>query len=99
MNKTTIGKLTMTLGAAAVLSGLAGTAQARGCISGAAVGGVAGHVAGHHAVLGAAAGCAINHHRDKVNDRKAAAAAQANQPTGQVQPAQSPPPQAPAVSR
>ncbi len=51
---------------------------ARGCVSGAAVGGVAGHVAGHHAVLGAAAGCAINHHRDKVKDRRAAAAQQDN---------------------
>ncbi len=46
-------------------------AAARGCVSGAAVGGVAGHVAGHHALLGAAAGCAINHHRDKVRDRRA----------------------------
>ncbi|GAC1346465.1 MAG: hypothetical protein NVSMB18_28790 [Acetobacteraceae bacterium] len=34
-----------------------------GCLAGAAVGGVAGHVAGHHGLLGAAAGCAIGHHR------------------------------------
>lgn len=51
------------------------SAQAKGCLSGAAVGGVAGHVAGHHAVLGAVAGCAVNHHRNKVKDREAAAAA------------------------
>ena len=51
--------------AAAALSvaTFSGGAAAAGCLSGAAVGGVAGHVAGHHALLGAAAGCAINHHR------------------------------------
>ena len=47
-------------------------ANAKGCLKGAAVGGVAGHVAGHHAVIGAAAGCAIEHHREKVRDRDAA---------------------------
>jgi len=40
----------------------AGSAQAAGCLKGAAIGGVAGHYAGHHAVLGAAAGCVIGHH-------------------------------------
>ena len=45
-------------------------AQAKGCLKGAAVGGVAGHVAGHHGLLGAAAGCAIEHHREKVKDRQ-----------------------------
>lgn len=49
--------------------------NAGGCLKGAAVGGVAGHVACHHAVIGAAAGCAIEHHREKVADRKAAQAA------------------------
>jgi hypothetical protein len=44
---------------------------AKGCLKGAAVGGVVGHVAGHHAVLGAAAGCVIEHHREKVKDRAA----------------------------
>jgi hypothetical protein len=38
-------------------------ANAKGCLKGAAVGGVAGHFAHHHGVLGAAAGCAIGHHR------------------------------------
>lgn len=53
-------------GAVAMLASLplAGSAQAAGCLSGAAVGGVAGHVAGH-GVLGAAAGCAVGHSRAK----------------------------------
>lgn len=51
-----------------------GIVEAKGCITGAAVGGVAGHVAGHHGLVGAAAGCAINHHRNKVKDEKAASA-------------------------
>jgi hypothetical protein len=45
--------------------------NAKGCLKGAAIGGVAGHVAGHHAVLGAAAGCLIEHHREKVRDKAA----------------------------
>ena len=48
--------------------------DAKGCLKGAAIGGVGGHVIGKgHAVLGAAAGCAIGHHRAKVAARKAAA--------------------------
>ena len=46
--------------------------SAKGCLKGAAVGGVAGHVAGHHGLIGAAAGCAIEHHREKVKDKAAA---------------------------
>ena len=46
--------------------------NAKGCLKGAAVGGVAGHVAGHHGVIGAAAGCVIERHREKVRDQKAA---------------------------
>jgi hypothetical protein len=46
-------------------------AGAKGCLKGAAVGGVVGHVAGHHAVVGAAAGCLIEHHREKVKDKAA----------------------------
>ena len=80
----------MTIAAGALLT-IAGAASARGCVSGAAVGGVAGHVAGKHAVLGAVAGCAINHHRDKVADRKAAAAAQQQPVQGAVQPVQAAP--------
>jgi len=61
------------------LLAFAPTAQAKGCIKGAAVGGVAGHVAGKHGVLGAAAGCAIGHHeaakKDKAQQQQAAPAA------------------------
>ena len=42
-------------------AGAVDTAQAKGCIKGAAVGGLAGHVAGH-GVLGAAGGCVVGHH-------------------------------------
>ena len=42
-------------------AGLAVPAQA-GCLTGAAVGGLAGHMVGH-GVMGAAAGCAVGHHR------------------------------------
>ncbi len=59
--------------AAVSIFSIAGPASAKGCVSGAAVGGVAGHVAGRHALLGAAAGCAINHHRNAVKDAKATA--------------------------
>lgn len=55
--------------AVAVVPAIAG---AKGCLKGAAVGGVAGHVAGHHGLIGAAAGCAIEHHREKVRDKAAA---------------------------
>lgn len=70
--------------AAVGLALVTGAASAKGCVSGAAVGGVAGHVAGHHGLLGAAAGCAINHHRNAVKERRAAAASA-------VQPVQAPP--------
>ena len=69
---------------AALIAFLPTQSDAKGCLKGAAVGGVAGHVAGHHAVIGAAAGCAIEHHREKVADKKAAAAARrvpASEPT------------------
>ncbi len=50
---------------------LPATGYSKGCLKGAAVGGVVGHVAGHHAVVGAAAGCVIEHHREKVKDKAA----------------------------
>ncbi|MEG3124689.1 hypothetical protein [Sphingomonas sp. GB1N7] len=56
-------KFTVIAALAAATLALAGPADAKGCLKGAAVGGVGGHLAGHHAVLGAAAGCAIGHHR------------------------------------
>ncbi|MDR6145317.1 outer membrane lipoprotein SlyB [Sphingomonas sp. SORGH_AS870] len=69
-------KTLMTTLSAAILLTVAGPASAKGCLKGAAVGGVAGHFVGKgHAVLGAVAGCAIGHHRAKVQARKDAAAA------------------------
>ena len=53
-----------------------GSAQAAGCIKGAAVGGVAGHVAGKHGLMGAAAGCAIGHHKAAKAEKAQKAAAQ-----------------------
>jgi hypothetical protein len=68
-------KLLVVLFMAVPMTLLSGVGAAKGCLKGAAVGGVVGHVAGHHAVVGAAAGCVIEHHREKVRDRAAATAA------------------------
>ena len=65
-------KFIAVLAIAAPLAMLPGVGSAKGCLKGAAVGGVVGHVAGHHAVLGAAAGCVIEHHREKMKDKAAA---------------------------
>ena len=46
-----------------------GSAEAKGCLRGAAVGGLAGHVAGHHGVVGAAVGCIIGRHEANKRDR------------------------------
>ena len=56
------------------LLALTGPVEAKGCIKGAIVGGAAGHLAGNHGTVGAAAGCAIGHHRATVKDREKAAA-------------------------
>ena len=52
------------VGCAAIIIALASvtSANAKGCLKGAAVGGTAGHFAGHHGLLGAAAGCVIGRH-------------------------------------
>ncbi len=56
-------KAVLAIAAAAMLGMvLSPSADAKGCLKGAAVGGVAGHFAGHHTKLGAAAGCVIGHH-------------------------------------
>lgn len=65
--------LTVTASSVVLLMSAAVPANAAGCLKGAAVGGVAGHFAHHHAVLGAAAGCAIGHHRATVAARQQAA--------------------------
>ena len=59
------------VGCAAIIIALASvtSANAKGCLKGAAVGGTAGHFAGHHGLLGAAAGCVIGRHEaNKRND-------------------------------
>jgi hypothetical protein len=52
--------------AVALLVGMAlvpaGSAQAAGCLKGAAVGGVAGHFANHHGLIGAGVGCLVGRH-------------------------------------
>jgi len=60
------------IGFATVLVALAAvtTADAKGCLKGAAVGGVAGHYSGHHGLLGAAAGCAIGRHEANKHDER-----------------------------
>jgi hypothetical protein len=75
----------------AVCFSVSSISEAKGCLKGAAVGGVVGHVAGHHAVVGAAAGCVIEHHREKVRDKAAARPAAAPPPA-------LPPPAAPSPS-
>ena len=59
------------IGCAAIILALATvtSADAKGCLKGAAVGGVAGHYAGHHGILGAAAGCVIGRHEANKRDR------------------------------
>jgi hypothetical protein len=52
------------------LSLFAVPAFAKGCLKGAFVGAAVGHYAGHHGYLGAAAGCAIGHHRAAVRQRE-----------------------------
>ena len=64
-------KIIAAIAIATPLAMLPGIAGAKGCLKGAAVGGVVGHVAGHHAVVGAAAGCVIEHHREKMKDKAA----------------------------
>jgi hypothetical protein len=59
------------IGCAAIIIALAtvSSAEAKGCLKGAAVGGVAGHYSGHHGLLGAAAGCAIGRNEANKHDR------------------------------
>ena len=54
-------------------------AEAKGCLTGAAVGGVAGHVVGEHGVLGAAVGCAIGRHKANKKAKQEAAQSTADQ--------------------
>ena len=49
------------------------TAEAKGCLKGAAVGGVGGHLAGGHGLLGAGAGCLVGRHMANKKDKQEAA--------------------------
>ena len=76
-----MNKFLLALAIAAPMAATPALATAKGCLKGAAIGGVAGHVAGHHGLVGAAAGCAIGHHREKVKARAdRQGAAQGNAP-------------------
>jgi hypothetical protein len=55
-------------------------ANAKGCLTGAAVGGTAGHFAGHHSVIGAGIGCMVGRHRANKKDKEAAAMANQTSP-------------------
>ena len=70
--------------AAALAPGLllgATSAEATGCIKGAVVGGAAGSMAGH-GKMGAAAGCAVGHHKANKKDQQGAQG-QGQAPQGQ----------------
>jgi hypothetical protein len=74
-----------TIGAALALTLLVGgsVAEAKGCIKGAIVGGAADSMAGH-GKMGAAAGCAIGHHKANKKDKQEGGA-QGQQGQGQPQ--------------
>lgn len=65
------------------VASFAGTAQAAGCLKGAAVGGVAGHYAHHHAVIGAVGGCLVGRHMAKRHAQEVAAQQHAAMQPGQ----------------
>lgn len=70
------------------LATAAGSANAIGCLSGAAMGAVGGHYVGKgHAFLGAAAGCAVGHHlaKKQAEAKKQAALNAQRQATGTAQ--------------
>jgi len=55
-------KTLLTFGALALaVSATTISADAKGCLTGAAAGAVAGHYAGHHGVIGAITGCYAGH--------------------------------------
>lgn len=74
--------MTMALPLALAPIAVTSPAQAAGCVSGAIVGGIAGHMVGHGKV-GAAAGCAVGHHKAKKNEQVKMNNAQREQPTPQ----------------
>ena len=75
----------LVVGVVVAMAGMAGQANAAGCLKGAAVGGVGGHFVGKgHAVAGAAGGCVVGHHMAaKKAKEDATARAQAQQQPAQ----------------
>ena len=69
MSIRSFSSVSVAIALAASTLGMAGTAEAKGCLRGAAAGAVAGHVAGHHAIAGAMVGCAAMHHHYAKNAR------------------------------
>ena len=52
----------VTLAIVSSLAVISQTAEAKGCLKGAAVGGVGGQLAGGHGLIGAGAGCLVGRH-------------------------------------
>jgi hypothetical protein len=77
----------------ACVASLPGAASAKGCLKGAAVGGVGGHMLGGHGTAGAAAGCAVGHHKASKQ------AAQTNPASGNSAPANNAATAAPATTK
>jgi hypothetical protein len=64
-------KMLLTFALSLLIGAMPVCAEAHGCAKGAVLGGIAGHLAGHHGVAGAAIGCAVGHHRAKVDEQEA----------------------------
>ena len=62
-----------------------GSAEAKGCLKGAAVGAIAGHYMHHHAILGAVAGCWVGHHMAAKKEQEEKAHRQQEQQQGAPQ--------------
>lgn len=67
-NKELTMRLILITATALSLLGSVATAEA-GCVTGAIVGGIAGHMVGHGGV-GAAAGCAVGHHKANKKEKE-----------------------------
>lgn len=80
-----LNALKLSLAGIALACASIGSANAAGCLKGAAVGGVAGHYAHHHAVVGAIGGCIVGHHMAKKHAQEVAAQRQAAQHPPAVQ--------------
>jgi hypothetical protein len=68
--KVPMKSIVICLTALAISIGSYQSANAKGCLKGAAIGGAAGHFAGHHGLVGAVAGCAIGRHEANKRQRQ-----------------------------